>query len=130
MRYNYRPTRMSRETSSSLVAVDQSTDVALCITNNIGPGEKIQAVGRYYYVAQGNCAEVAFIVREEQQGKGMAKTLLRWLISIARERNLDAVIAYTRKDNRPMQNIFSAFDFKRVQQDQDEIYFQLTLKPQ
>ncbi|EPJ44048.1 MAG: acetyl-CoA hydrolase [Osedax symbiont Rs2] len=130
MRYNYRPTRMSRETSSSLVAVDQSTDVALCITNNIGPGEKIQAVGRYYYVAQGNCAEVAFVVREEQQGKGMAKTLLRWLISIARERNLDAVIAYTRKDNRPMQNIFSAFDFKKIQQDQDEVYFELKLKPQ
>jgi acyl-CoA hydrolase/GNAT superfamily N-acetyltransferase len=127
MRYNYRPTRMSRETSSSLVAVDQNTDVALCITSRKGPQETIQAVGRYYFIPAVNSAEVAFVVREEQQGKGMARTLLRWLISIATSRGLDAVIAYTRKDNKPMQNIFLGFGFKIVDQDLDEIHFSLPL---
>jgi acyl-CoA hydrolase/RimJ/RimL family protein N-acetyltransferase len=127
MRYNYRPTRMSPETSSSLVAVDQSKDIALCITSRKGPNEQIHAVGRYYFVAQSNSAEVAFVVREEQQGKGMAKTLLQWLINIAKQRKLTAVLAFTRKDNKPMQNIFLSFGFVIVQQDLDEVHFELKL---
>ncbi|MFT5708187.1 MAG: acyl-CoA hydrolase/GNAT superfamily N-acetyltransferase, partial [Oceanospirillaceae bacterium] len=128
MRYNYRPTRMSRETSSSLVAVDQSRDLALCITTKKGPQEKIHAVGRYYFLEKTNSAEVAFVVREEQQGKGMARTLLTWLIKIAKARDLDAVVAYTRRDNKPMQNIFLAFNFAIVQQDMDETHFELKIK--
>jgi len=132
MRYNYRPTRMSRETSSSLVAVDQSKDIALCITSKNGPQETIHAVGRYYLIQPTESkpnrqVEVAFVVREEQQGKGMARTLLQWLINIAEQRNIDAVLAYTRRDNKPMQNIFLAFNFCVVRQDQDEVHFELKL---
>ncbi len=132
MRYNYRPTRMSRETSSSLVAVDQSKDIALCITSKNGPQETIHAVGRYYLIPPTESkpnrqVEVAFVVREEQQGKGMARTLLQWLINIAEQRDIDAVLAYTRRDNKPMQNIFLAFNFCIVRQDQDEVHFELKL---
>lgn len=130
MRYNYRPTKMSRETASSLVSVDQSTDVALCIVNKKGPKENIQAVGRYYYLAKRNSAEVAFVVCEEQQGKGMAKTLLQWLIKIANARGLTSMIAYTRSDNLAMQSIFTRFGFTRVKQSIEEVHFELLLSPE
>ena len=128
MRYNYRPTRMSPETSSSLVAVDQSKDIALCITSKKGPREKIQAVGRYYLLEQSNKAEVAFVVREDQQRKGMARTLLRWLTQIAKQRQLNALVAFTRKDNKPMQNIFLSCGFVVVEQSLDEVHFELKLQ--
>ena len=130
MRYNYRPTRMSRETSSSLVNVDQATDVALCIVNTIGSKESILAVGRYYYIAKRHCAEVAFVVCEQQQGKGMAKMLLQWLIKIAKARGLTSMIAYTRRDNLAMQGICTAFGFNKANQDSDEVYFELPLNPE
>jgi len=130
MRYNHRPTRMSRESSSSLVSVDQRKDVALCIVSEFGIHENIQAVGRYYYIAQKQCAEVAFVVKEEQRGKGMARTLLKWLIKIAKDRGLIAMMAYTRSDNLLMQNIFLDFGFKKQVQNLDEVYFELPLNEQ
>lgn len=130
MRYNHRPTRMSRETSSSLVSVDQRKDVALCIVSEFGIHENIQAVGRYYYIAQKHCAEVAFVVKEEQRGKGMARTLLKWLIKIAKDRGLISMMAYTRSDNLLMQNIFLDFGFTKMVQNVDEIYFELALNEQ
>ncbi|MEM5528259.1 GNAT family N-acetyltransferase [Gammaproteobacteria bacterium AS21] len=130
MRYNHRPTRMSRETSSSLVSVDQRKDVALCIVSEFGIYENIQAVGRYYYIAQKHCAEVAFVVKEEQRGKGMARTLLKWLIKIAKDRGLISMMAYTRSDNLLMQNIFLDFGFTKMVQNVDEIYFELALNEQ
>lgn len=130
MRYNHRPTRMSRETSSSLVSVDQRKDVALCIVSEFGIHENIQAVGRYYYIAQKHCAEVAFVVKEEQRGKGMARTLLKWLIKIAKDRGLIMMMAYTRSDNLLMQNIFLDFGFTKMVQNVDEIYYELALNEQ
>jgi len=127
MRYNYRPTRMSRETAASLVNVDQVKDVALCIVDGVGPGQAIMAVGRYYYIAQKNVGEVAFVVSEKQRGKGMARTLLKWLIKIAKDRGLLSMVAYTRSDNHSMQKIFTDFGFMKSKQSLDEVYFELVL---
>ena len=80
MRYNYQPTRMLRDTSASLVAVDQVVDLALCIVNVDSKGEEILAVGRYYYIASNNEAEVAFVVRPDNQA--MKKVLEHYDVSI------------------------------------------------
>lgn len=77
MRYNSCPTRMSRENAASLVAVDQSTDLALCIIDKHAESEDIQAVGRYYFIKGKNAAEVACVVRETQQHKGIASLWLK-----------------------------------------------------
>lgn len=128
MRYNHQPTRMSRETSASLVAVDQSTDLALCIVDKKGSGEEIIAVGRYYYIAAQNSAEVAFVVRETEQGKGMASTLLKWMIDIASQRKLTALVAVIRPDNLPMRKVFDHFGFKPTAGGSlDEVYLSLVL---
>ncbi|MCB1830936.1 MAG: 4-hydroxybutyrate CoA-transferase, partial [Gammaproteobacteria bacterium] len=88
MRYSHHPKQMSREKASALVAVDQARDLAFCLVKRNGPREEIEAVGRYYFVAQNNSAEAAFVVREIHQGKGMAKFLLGEMIEIARKRGV------------------------------------------
>lgn len=129
MRYNYQPTRMSRETSASLVAVDQSKDLALCIVDAKGAGEEILAVGRYYYISTKNEAEVAFVVRENYHSKGMASTLLQWMIVVASKRQLNALIAAVRSDNLAMQKVLMHHGFFIKNADEGgEIIMALNLK--
>ncbi len=113
MRYSYHPKQMSREKAATLVAVDQTKDLALCIVKRTGPKEEIEAVGRYYYVEEKDSAEVAFVVREIHQGKGMAKTLLNEMIMIAKKRNIKKMHAYVRSENRPMLHVFDRHHFVR-----------------
>jgi acyl-CoA hydrolase/RimJ/RimL family protein N-acetyltransferase len=113
LRYNYVPQGMSRQNSCDLVSVDQTKDIALTIVNQQGSSVKIEAVGRYYLNADNTC-EVAFVTRENQQGKGMASRLMKEMISIAKLRHLSKMVAYVRSENKPMINVFEQFGFKRV----------------
>ena len=113
LRYNYVPQGMSRQNSCDLVSVDQTKDVALTIVNQQGSSVKIEAVGRYYLNADNTC-EVAFVTRENQQGKGMATRLMKEMISIATLRKLSKMVAYVRSENKPMIAVFEQFGFKRV----------------
>ena len=112
MRYSHHPKQMSREKACTLVAVDQTKDLALCIVRRTGPKEEIEAVGRYYFVKEENAAEVAFVVRETHQGKGMAKTLLNEMLAVAQKRNVKTMHAYVRSENKPMLRVFERHHFK------------------
>ena len=118
LRYNAVPTQMSREKSCTLVSVDQSRDLALCIVKQRGSAVKIQAVGRYYLIESHNSCEVAFVTREVVQGFGMASLLLTEMIRIARSRGLATMQAEVRADNRPMLNVFERAGFKRIPADE------------
>lgn len=131
LRYNAVPTQMSREKSCTMVSVDQSKDLALCIVKQRGSAVQIQAVGRYYLIASHNSCEVAFVTREVVQGFGMASKLLAEMIRIAHLRGLATMQALVRADNRPMLNIFERAGFKRVPADEPgEISLVLELQNQ
>ncbi len=128
MRYNHQPKQMSREKASSLVAVDQSKDLALCIMRRKGPAEEIEAVGRFYYLEGVNSAEVAFVVREAMQGRGMARILLDEIILVATQRGLDKLTATVRSDNKPMLRVFARHGFERTAAgDMHEVILELAL---
>ncbi|WP_419572263.1 GNAT family N-acetyltransferase [Rheinheimera sp.] len=130
LRYNHHPKQMSREKSCTLVSVDQSRDLALCIVKQKGSILEIQAVGRYYLNDTDQSCEVAFVTREKHQGKGMAKRLLLEMIEIARLRQLHRMLAYVRADNKPMQKVFEKAGFKRLRSgDPDEVFLELPLQP-
>lgn len=128
LRYNYHPKQLSREKSCSLVSVDQSRDLALCIVKQQGSVLEIQAVGRYYFIDANNTCEVAFVTREIHQGKGMATILLQEMIAIAKKRGIQAMVAYVRADNKPMQAVFEKNGFKRLRSEEpDEVNLRLEL---
>jgi len=129
LRYNHHPKQLSREKSCSLVSVDQSKDLALCLVRQQGSVLEIQAVGRYYLVEANNSCEVAFVTRERHQGKGMATILLQEMINIARIRGLASMTAYVRAENKPMLTVFEKAGFKRVKGDEpDEVNLLLPLQ--
>ena len=129
LRYNYDPKQMSREKSCNLVSVDQRTDAALCIVRQEGSRITIHAVGRFYFNPEDNSCEAAFVTRENQQGKGMAKLLLSRLIDIAKARKMRRMLAYVRAENKPMIAIFENANFKRLfSSDPSDVELELKLE--
>jgi len=128
MRYNHLITRMSRMKSCNLVSVNQHQDLALCFTESQRSRERLIAVGRYYLIDANNSCEVAFVIKENKRGMGMAKALLAEMKSIAEQRGLEKMVASVRRDNKPMLKVFDSAKFQRKpSEDMDEVYLELEL---
>jgi acyl-CoA synthetase (NDP forming)/GNAT superfamily N-acetyltransferase len=68
-------------------------------------GGRMIAVGRYDVVRPAE-AEVAFLVEDEHQGRGIAQLLLEHLAQAGRERGIERFMAEVLPDNRKMINTF------------------------
>ncbi|WP_162143157.1 GNAT family N-acetyltransferase [Granulicoccus phenolivorans] len=82
--------------------VDYDNRVALIIT----VGDDMVAVGRYDRLNESD-AEVAFLVQDDQQGRGLGQLLLEHLAETARERHVKRFVAEILPQNRRMVSVFS-----------------------
>ena len=81
--------------------VDYVDRVALVLTS----ADKMIAVGRYDTVEPGK-AEVAFLVEDGHQGRGIGQLLLEHLAQAGRERGIERFIAEVLPDNQAMIHTF------------------------
>ena len=100
--------RMSARDLERFTTVDHRTRVGLiCLL-----GDEIIAVGRYEGLpgpdpgAPPTSAEVAFVARDEHQGRGLGSILLEHLTAAARERGLRRFEAEVLVENRAMVRVF------------------------
>jgi RimJ/RimL family protein N-acetyltransferase len=70
-------------------------------------GPDVVAVARYDRLAGTDTAEVAFIVRDDFQGHGLAPRLLRLLAAEARRHGIHRFHATVLPDNHPMLRVFA-----------------------
>ena len=75
--------------------------------------DEIIAVGRYDRLATTDRAEVAFVVADEDQGRGVGSLLLEYLASYARDKGITAFAADTLSENRRMLDVFRSSGFTR-----------------
>jgi acyl-CoA synthetase (NDP forming)/GNAT superfamily N-acetyltransferase len=94
------PTMPERDVQR-FVTVDHQARVALVATL----GDDLIAVGRYERIADG-VAEVAFIVQDDQQGRGVGSILLEHLAAAARERGITRFVAEVLAENGQMVRVF------------------------
>ena len=85
--------------------VDFENHVALVAVTEQAGRKAIIGGGRYVIVQPGK-AEVAFLVGDQHQGKGVGAALWRHLIEIARAAHLQTLIAEVLPENRPMLTVF------------------------
>jgi len=78
------------------------------------------AVGRYDVVKPGE-AEVAFLVQDDHQGRGIAQLLLEHLAQAARERGIERFVAEVLPDNQAMIQTFRDAGYRVVSQYDDGV---------
>ncbi|GAA0540898.1 GNAT family N-acetyltransferase [Saccharopolyspora subtropica] len=69
-------------------------------------GDDIVAVGRYDRLGEQKSAEVAFVVEDQHQGRGLGSILLEHLAAAARERGLRRFVAEVLAENSKMVRVF------------------------
>jgi acyl-CoA synthetase (NDP forming)/RimJ/RimL family protein N-acetyltransferase len=94
------PTLSERDVAR-FTQVDYHDRVAFVMT----VAERIIGVGRYDVVEKGQ-AEVAFLVQDAHQGRGIAQLLLEHLAQAGRERGVSRFVAEVLPDNRRMIQVF------------------------
>ncbi len=85
-------------------------------------GEEIVGVGRYIQEPGTNMAEVAFLVQDEWQNRGMGTYLLRFLASTARQNGLRGFRASILRDNAAMLNVFHASGYNVQTKLDEDVY--------
>ena len=94
--------RLSDRDVKRFTEVDYVDRVAFIVTL----GDEMIAVGRYDRV-EGDHAEVAFLIEDAHQGRGIAQLLLEHLAQAARERGIRRFVAEILPDNRRMAKVFA-----------------------
>ncbi len=97
---------MPHKEMQKYVNIDYHDTLSIVAIVEKGRNERIIAEARYAYGKQEDAHEVAFIVDEEFQGKGVATFMLNYLIKIARNRGIGEFIAYVLPRNDAMLKVF------------------------
>ena len=109
--------RLSTDELDRFTNVDHDARAALVMLI----GEELIGVGRYDRLARGDTAEVAFVVSDAHQGRGVATLLLERLAAAARERGLRRFSADVLPHNRAMLGVFHDAGFDVASRFEDGI---------
>ncbi|MFC7621868.1 GNAT family N-acetyltransferase [Microlunatus sp. GCM10028923] len=106
--------RLSQRDVQRFTEVDYVDRVAFILTL----GELMIGVGRYDRI-ENDQAEVAFLIEDAHQGRGIAQLLLEHLAEAARERGITKFIAEVLPENRRMAQVFADAGY-RVSKDVED----------
>ena len=122
LRFHHVLTHMSREEVAHFCAVDYDNSMALVGTVGEGNEEEIIAVGRYARLPRGDAAEVAFVVEDARQGKGIGTHLLEQLAEIARKKGIGFFEAEILAGNQEMVKVLTDSGFRLDKKLEQGIY--------
>jgi len=117
------PKSMPHDRVMPLVNIDYEKDMAIVATVEEMAGEKIIAIGRYIRSSkEDKMAEVAFLVRDEWQNRGMGRALLQCLIDIAGERKIEGFVASVLPANKQMLTVFHTCGYRLKMAFEEGVY--------
>ena len=111
-RYMAQIERIPKKQLRNFVYIDHRNEVAIVGTLREAHGEEIIAVGGYYLDQKTNRAEVAFIVRDDWQRRGIGTFIMQHLTSIAKRNGIAGFTAEVLLNNKAMQAVFDHSDLK------------------
>ncbi|RPH86819.1 MAG: GNAT family N-acetyltransferase, partial [Deltaproteobacteria bacterium] len=103
---------MPHKEMQKYVSIDYEDVLSVVAIVEKGRNERIIAEARYAYDKKTDAYEVAFIVDEEFQGKGVATFLFNYLTKIACDRGIKWFIAYVLPRNEAMLKVFEKSKIK------------------
>lgn len=114
--------RFGQRQIQNFVYIDHRQDVAIVGILPEVYGDEIIAVGRYYLDERTNRAEVAFVVRDEWQGKGLGSFVFKHLVNIAKANGISGFTAEVLRNNNRMQAIFNHSGLNVTSAIEDGVY--------
>jgi RimJ/RimL family protein N-acetyltransferase len=109
--------RLPPDWARFLANVDYVRRLALVAAAERSPAAELIAVARYEPTAEPKTAEVAFVVEDGWQGKGLGTTLFGLLLDAAQARGIDRFRAYVLAENRRMLHLIARFADVRERSD-------------
>lgn len=103
---------VSRQQIQDFVYIDHRNDVTIVGTLPEAYGEDIIAMGSYYLDPRTNLAEVAFVVDDRWQNKGVGGFLLKHLMRTARRNGIRGFTAEILVENKAMQAVVNKSNTK------------------
>ncbi|MFH1123458.1 MAG: bifunctional GNAT family N-acetyltransferase/acetate--CoA ligase family protein [Pseudomonadota bacterium] len=103
--------RLGPEEALRFCTVDYVNAFAFVAETIAGQTEKIVAIGRYHRLPDKHAAEVAFVVEDAYQGKGIGTKLVEWLAEVARDNGIRKFEADVLDENRDMMTVFTDYGF-------------------
>jgi len=98
--------RVPRRQIQDFTYIDHRNEIAIVGTLPEAYGDDIIAIGGYYLDKKTNRAEVAFVVQDSWQDRGIGAFLCKHLATIARRDGIKGFTAEVLRDNKPMQSVF------------------------
>ncbi len=115
-------TRLPQKEVLNFLYTDYRSDMAIVGTLPEAHGEDIIAIGRYYLNPRTNRAEVAFIVRDQWQNRGIGTFLLKYLVTIAKRNGIAGFTAEVMVENKPMMAVLHKSGCKIHSRLEDRVY--------
>lgn len=115
-----------------LANIDYRQDIAIVGLVPSVSGEEAVAIAQYFLDPRTMVAEVAFVVQDEWQAKGMGSFLLAYLAEIARKRGVRTFTASVLAINKAMLAVFHNSGYKTETEFDGETYhvkFDIGVKP-
>jgi len=102
--------------------IDYRQDIAIVGIIPRVSGEEIVALAQYFLDPKTQVAEVAFLVQDEWQQKGMGTFLLDYITKIAKQRGVKSFYAKVLPNNKPMLAVFHNSGYKVNTEFDGEVY--------
>jgi len=122
---------MPHKEMQSYVNIDYENILSVVAIVEKGRNERIIGEARYAYDAREKAYEIAFIVDEDFQGKGVASFMFNYLVKIARDRGIGCFVAYVLPRNDAMLKVFTKSKIEMTRSyDSDALILRFNLAPQ
>ena len=117
--------KLGREDAIRFCSVDYDNAFAFVAEVLRDRRQDIIAIGRYYRIPHKTSAEVAFVIEDAYQGKGIGTKLMEWLANVARDNGITTFEASVLAENRGMMSVFKDYGF-HVSSEREEDAYRIT----
>ncbi len=115
-------TDMPHERLQDFCIIDYKKEMVILAIMPKDEKEEVIGVGQYGINEGNHTAEVALVVRDDYQNRGIGRVLLEYLTQIAKKKGLLGFTAEVLSTNKPMLHLFETMGFDMDKRLQDGIY--------
>ncbi|MBM4332864.1 MAG: GNAT family N-acetyltransferase [Deltaproteobacteria bacterium] len=113
---------MPHERLQEFVIIDYTKEMVILATVQDAEMEKVVAVGQYGINENTHTAEVALVVRDDHQNKGIGTAFLSYLTYLAKREGLLGFTAEVLVENKPMLHLFGKMGFDIQKRNEQGVY--------